>query len=119
MLRLEPRQGDNAPRSILELVDGPRDMKFALLARTVARLERQGLPIDEKTSADLQKIYKSRENGEAIFREEVELMKERFYTTDESIANLPPVKEEKQKAPIHVEPNPLYAKLAQQKSESS
>ena len=31
------RQGDNAPHAIVSLVDGPRDLKFEMIARTVGR----------------------------------------------------------------------------------
>ncbi len=31
------RQGDNAPNAIVSLVDGPRDLKFEMVARTVGR----------------------------------------------------------------------------------
>lgn len=39
MLRIEPlnRHDDQAPSAILELVDGPRDMRFALTAKTIVR----------------------------------------------------------------------------------
>lgn len=39
MLRIEPinRNHDQAPSAILELVDGPRDMRFAMTARTIVR----------------------------------------------------------------------------------
>ena len=39
VLRTEPRNrnNDQAPTAVLELVDGPRDMRFAMTAKTVAR----------------------------------------------------------------------------------
>ncbi|KAH0533879.1 hypothetical protein FGG08_007503 [Glutinoglossum americanum] len=37
VLRVEPLKDDQAPSAILELVDGPRDMRFALTAAVVAR----------------------------------------------------------------------------------
>ncbi|KAG9234401.1 ribosomal protein L17 [Amylocarpus encephaloides] len=37
VLRIEPLKPDMAPSAILELVDGPKDMRFAMLARTVHR----------------------------------------------------------------------------------
>lgn len=107
MLKLEPRLGDNAAQSILELVDGKKDMKFSLTARVVARLESQGLPLDPTTKRDVTKVYKYRPNGESEFRQEVEFMKERFYSTPESIANLPPPIVVRQKAPVEIVKNPL------------
>lgn len=85
-------------------------MKFSLTARVVARLEKQGLPLDRNTKADVAKIYKFRENAEEEFRKEVEFMKERFYSTPESIANLPPVIEPRKKSPIQIVENPLFKK---------
>lgn len=108
-MKLEPRLGDNAPQSILELVDGKRDIKFSMTARIVARLEAQGLPLDGTTKRDVTKVYKYRPNGESEFRQEVEFMKERFYSTPESIANLPPPITIRQKAPIEFVKNPLVA----------
>lgn len=89
VLKLEPRRGDKAPAAILELVDGDREMKFWLCARTVARLERQGLPVDEVTQRNVEKLLRFKPDGEAKFREVVELMKEEFYATEESIRELP------------------------------
>ena len=37
VLRLEPLKEDQAPSAILELVDGPRDMRFAMTAKTLVR----------------------------------------------------------------------------------
>lgn len=110
MLKLEPRLGDNAPQSILELVDGKRDMKFALTARAVARLEAQGQVLDKKTKESVKKIYRSRPNGEEEFQKEVAEMKARFYSSEESLANLPTPKPKKQKASLKFVENPLLAK---------
>lgn len=90
VLRLEPRLGDNAPQSIVELVDGGREMKFWLTARIVARLEQQGLEIDELTKFNVQQLIKLRHNGEEEFRTLVERMKVEFYQNIESFNdNLP------------------------------
>ena len=35
------REGDNAPVAIVSLVDGPRDVKFDMVARTVGKLTAQ------------------------------------------------------------------------------
>ncbi|VVT58620.1 mitochondrial 54S ribosomal protein bL17m [Magnusiomyces paraingens] len=110
VLKLEPRLGDNAPQSILELVDGKRDMKFALTARAVARLEAQGQVLDKKTKESVKKIYRSRPNGEEEFQKEVAEMKARFYSSEESLANLPTPKPKKQKASLKFVENPLLAK---------
>ncbi|KAI9754727.1 MAG: hypothetical protein M4579_004574 [Chaenotheca gracillima] len=36
VLRMEPMKDDAAPSAILELLDGPKDMRFAMTARTLA-----------------------------------------------------------------------------------
>lgn len=112
---MEPRLGDNAPQSILELVDGKRDMKFSLTARVVARLEAQNLPLDPETKKEALKAYRFRPNGEEEFRKEVEFMKERFYSNPESIENLPPIKPITRKAPLQFVQNPLAEKKQSEK----
>ncbi|ODQ65317.1 mitochondrial ribosomal protein of the large subunit [Nadsonia fulvescens var. elongata DSM 6958] len=87
--KVEPRLGDYAPQAIIELVDGKRDMKFYMTARVVARLERQGLPIDKTTQMNLEDVIRFRQNGKEEFRATVEEMKKVFYKSEESISNLP------------------------------
>ncbi|KAH3686718.1 hypothetical protein WICPIJ_002298 [Wickerhamomyces pijperi] len=90
VLRLEPRIGDNAPQSIVELVDGGREMKFWLTARIVARLEQQGLEVDDLTKFNVEQLTKLRANGPEEFRTLVERMKLEFYQNVESFRdNLP------------------------------
>ncbi|KAH3670249.1 hypothetical protein WICMUC_004941 [Wickerhamomyces mucosus] len=90
VLRLEPRLGDNAPQSILELVDGPQEMKFWLTARVVARLQQQGLEIDPLTKHNVEQLIKYRQNGEVEFNQLVERLKVEFYSNVESFKdNLP------------------------------
>uniref|UniRef100_A0A060T3U6 ARAD1C42922p n=1 Tax=Blastobotrys adeninivorans TaxID=409370 RepID=A0A060T3U6_BLAAD len=110
VLRLENRIGDNAPQSVLELVGGKRDLRFSMTARIVARLERQGLPIDKVTAANVRSILQYRTEEE--FRQEVEFMKETFYKTEKSIQNLPVDKPKKKRAPIQLVENPLNEKAA-------
>ncbi len=87
---MEPRIDDQAEQAILELVDGKREAKFFLTARIVARLERQSLPLDPLTQNNVRQLLKFRKDGEQVFRETVEWMKTEFYSTSESIENLPP-----------------------------
>lgn len=87
VLRLEPRLGDNAEQSILELVDGGREMRLWLTARVVARLQKQGLEIDPLTQHNVDKLTKFRPREE--FDELVERMKTEFYTTEQSIESMP------------------------------
>lgn len=67
MLRIEPRNrnNDQAPSAILELVDGPKDMRFAMTAKTLMR-ERQSegdRGIREITAKNVEKVTRFREGG--------------------------------------------------------
>ena len=71
MLRIEPLKPDAAPSAILELVDGPRDMRFAMTARALAR-EREGEGgIREVTARNVRKVTRFRVGGEEALEEEV------------------------------------------------
>ena len=74
MLRTEPRNknDDQAPTAILELVDGPRDMRFAMTARTVARERAVGEgEIREVTLRNVAKVTRYREGGEEALQRAV------------------------------------------------
>ncbi|RMJ22033.1 hypothetical protein PHISP_07095 [Aspergillus sp. HF37] len=64
VLRVEPKKDDQAPSAILELVDGPKDMRFALTARTLARKRAQGLEaLNELTAMNVNKVTRYRKDG--------------------------------------------------------
>ncbi|KAL3459905.1 ribosomal protein L17 [Aspergillus heterothallicus] len=71
VLRVEPKKDDQAASAILELVDGPKDMRFALTARTVARRREKGLDtLNELTLMNVKKVTQFRRDGvEALERE--------------------------------------------------
>ncbi|EAL90270.1 hypothetical protein KXW98_005507 [Aspergillus fumigatus] len=81
VLRVEPKKDDQAPSAILELVDGPKDMRFAMTARTVARQRAQGLEtLNELTTLNVHKVTRFRKGGvedleKAIKRLEIEQKK--------------------------------------------
>jgi Glu-tRNA(Gln) amidotransferase subunit E-like FAD-binding protein len=89
VLHLEPRLGDNAEQSIVELVDGTREMKFWMTARIVARLQKQGLEVDQLTQHNIDKLTRHRKQGQEEFESLVKRLKEEFYKTEESLASLP------------------------------
>ncbi|KAI1090020.1 ribosomal protein L17 [Rostrohypoxylon terebratum] len=64
VLRTEPKskydQGDSA---ILELVDGPRDMRFAMTAAAVARDQKMGKQSTYYTLLNKKKVTQFRKNG--------------------------------------------------------
>jgi large subunit ribosomal protein L17 len=72
---MEPMKEDQAPSAILELVDGPKDMRFAMTARTLARLEYEGKELNEMTQRNVEKVTQFREGGEHTLRDMVERMK--------------------------------------------
>ncbi|PWY83278.1 ribosomal protein L17 [Aspergillus sclerotioniger CBS 115572] len=72
VLRVEPKKDDQAASAILELVDGPKDMRFALTARTVARQRSQGLEtLNELTTMNVNKVTRFRKGGVADLEREI------------------------------------------------
>ncbi|RDL37877.1 Prokaryotic ribosomal protein L17 [Venustampulla echinocandica] len=74
ILRVEPLKPDMAPSAILELVDGPKDMRFAMTARTIVRERGQGRPVGEITAKNIDKVTRFRPGGEAELEDMVEQM---------------------------------------------
>jgi len=65
VLRTEPKdKSDQAPSAILELVDGPKDMKFAMTAMTIARCRREGKALSALTVENIEKVTRFREDGQ-------------------------------------------------------
>lgn len=56
---------DQAPSAILELVDGPKDIRFAMTARTIARERGDGVETGEMTAMNIDKVTRYRPNGQA------------------------------------------------------
>lgn len=54
----------------MELVDGPKDMRFAMTARTIARIRGEGKEVDHLTQYNVDKVTRFRPNAE----EELEKM---------------------------------------------
>jgi large subunit ribosomal protein L17 len=63
VLRIEPLKEDQAPSAILELVDGPKDIRFAMTARTLARQRRENLPETNITRQNVAKVTRYVEDG--------------------------------------------------------
>lgn len=88
-IHIESRFGDNAPQVILEMVDNEcKEMMFWYVAKIIARLELQNLKPDPLTLKNMDKVIKYKENGEAKFREVVEICKEHFFTDDSAYESL-------------------------------
>lgn len=67
---------DQAPSAILELVDGPKDMRFAMTARTVAKLESEGKELNEMTQRNVDKVTQFRRDGKDALRDMVGRLKD-------------------------------------------
>ncbi|KAF4928956.1 54S ribosomal protein L8 [Colletotrichum viniferum] len=68
VLRTEPRNRyDQAPSAILELLDGPRDIRFAMTAKAVARDMENGNESTELTLKNKQKVTRYRKDGNQAF----------------------------------------------------
>jgi len=72
VLRIEPLKEDQAASAILELVDGPKDMRFALTAKTLANLRAQGKEVNEVTAGNMEKVTRFREGGPEKLEEMVQ-----------------------------------------------
>ena len=71
VLRIEPITEDQAPSAILELVDGPKDMRFAMTARTIAKAQADGKAINDMTAANIHKVTRYRPTAEQDLEEMV------------------------------------------------
>ena len=76
VLRVEPKDKyDQAPSAILELVDGQREMKFSMVAMTIARCAREEKTLSAITVDNIKKLTKFRPDGEAKLMALVERLK--------------------------------------------
>lgn len=62
-MRQEPTKDDNAPSAILCLVDGPRDVRFDMTVRALAREQELEMPMRELTAVNVRKVTRFREDG--------------------------------------------------------
>ncbi|KAI0881776.1 ribosomal protein L17 [Annulohypoxylon maeteangense] len=72
VLRTEPKSRyDQGASAILELVDGPRDLRFAITAGAVARDQKLGRESTPLTEMNRRKVTRYRKDGPAAFDEMV------------------------------------------------
>ena len=69
---------DQAESAILELVDGPRDMRFALTAKAIAYARKQGRELSDITLMNIKKVTQFRVNGQKELEAEVKKFEERM-----------------------------------------
>lgn len=100
VLRIEPIKEDQAPSAILELVDGPKDIKFAMTARTLAYQDLKEKPINEMTAMNIKKVTQFRKDGEKDLERMVRTFKD---TILEERKNPPPEPEKKKVYPVEGE----------------
>ena len=74
MLRIEPMKEDQAESAILELVDGPKDMRFAMTAKTLARLS-PNKQLNDITAKNVKRVTQFHENGMSQLQEMVQQMR--------------------------------------------
>lgn len=88
VLRIEPTKEDQAPSAILELVDGPKDMRFALTAKTIAQLRARGHEVNDMTRANIQKVTRFRRDGEGKLEEMVRRFERLGREGDEGVSEV-------------------------------
>ncbi|KAF5486656.1 54S ribosomal protein L8 [Colletotrichum siamense] len=89
VLRTEPRNTyDQAPSAILELLDGPRDIRFAMTAKAVARDMKNGTESTELTLKNKQKVTRYRKDGSQAFDALVERFNEEPKTKQIRLRNV-------------------------------
>jgi hypothetical protein len=77
---------DQAESAILELVDGPKDMRFHMTAKILARLSPKQM-INEVTAKNVQKATRFRKNGMSDLQDMIKRM--RKLNTTEHEAKMP------------------------------
>ena len=63
VLRIQPLKSDQAPSAILELVDGPKDMRFAMTAKTLAHCQKNDKDLTDLTLRNIAKVTRFRKDG--------------------------------------------------------
>jgi dTDP-D-glucose 4,6-dehydratase len=81
VLRIEPKNDDQAASAILELVDGPKDMRYAMTVRAIKRQRDLGWEMNEMTQKNLRKVTRFRSEKqktavEALMADVMKLEKE-------------------------------------------
>ena len=76
VLRVEPLKEDQAPSAILELIDGPRDMRFAMTAKTLVKERASEDGIRELTARNVIKVTRYRERGQEELEKTVKFLEE-------------------------------------------
>jgi large subunit ribosomal protein L17 len=76
VLRTEAQDKDQAESAILHLVDGPKDMRFAMTAKALVRQREEGLPMHHLTAQNIRKVTRFRDDGEDALEAEVKRLEQ-------------------------------------------
>ncbi|KAJ5113049.1 54S ribosomal protein L8 [Penicillium angulare] len=72
----ERKPHDQAPSAILELVDGPKDMRFAMTARTLAHQRERGIQhLNQLTALNVRKVTRFRKDGIEVLENAISKLK--------------------------------------------
>ncbi|KAJ5281873.1 54S ribosomal protein L8 [Penicillium angulare] len=72
----ERKPQDQAPSAILELVDGPKDMRFAMTARTLAHQRERGIErLNQLTALNVRKVTRFRKDGIEVLEDAISKLK--------------------------------------------
>lgn len=88
VLRIEPLKEDQAPSAILELVDGPKDMRMAMTAKSIAHFRnKQGedSKLNDMTAWNVRKVTRFRPEGDKDLDEMVEKFEDLLEAGDEGV----------------------------------
>lgn len=88
VLRIEPLKEDQAPSAILELVDGPKDMRMAMTAKSIAHFRnKQGedSKLNDMTAWNVRKVTRFRAEGDKDLDEMVEKFESLLEAGDEGV----------------------------------
>ncbi|KAF7194718.1 54S ribosomal protein L8, mitochondrial [Pseudocercospora fuligena] len=91
VLRIEPVKEDQAPSAILELVDGPKDMRLAVTAKSIAnarqKAEEQGrdFRLNDMTAHNVRKVTRFRKEGDKDLQEMVQKFERLYEEGDEGV----------------------------------
>ncbi|CAK7213298.1 54S ribosomal protein L8, mitochondrial [Sporothrix curviconia] len=92
VLRTEPKKNDQAQSAVLEFVDSPKDMRFAMTAAIVARDRELGREHSELTQRNRSKVTRFRKHGDAAFEAMVERTQRlRLSESGPQLADMEPV----------------------------
>lgn len=99
----ERKPADQAASAILELVDGPKDMRFAMTARAVSRQRELDWDMNEITERNIRKVTQFRKGGIEALEAAVgklSLSKSKVLDVEEKEGDYlePPTEEEEKKA---------------------